>query len=97
MTMAGIWQDREVDGQHITSCTIVTTDANAKMAEIQHRLLVILSPEEQQLWLGEAGKGAATLMQPIADEALNLSGDSIAVNSNRTKGPKLWEIIDSQT
>ena len=36
-------------------------------------------------------------MQPIADEAPDLSRVSTAVNSNRAKGPKLWEIIDSQT
>jgi putative SOS response-associated peptidase YedK len=61
MAMAGVWQDWEVDGQCITSCAIVTTDANAKMAEIHHRLPVILGPDEWRLWLGEAGKGAATV------------------------------------
>ena len=93
MTMAGIWQDREVDGQHITSCAIVTTDANAKMAAIHHRLPVILGPEEWPLWLGEAGKGAALLMQPIAEKALDLSRVSNAVNSNRATGPELWKAI----
>ena len=96
MAMAGIWQDWEVDGQRITSCAIVTTDANAAMAEIHHRLPVILSPEEWPLWLGEAGKGAALLMQPIAEKALDLSRVSSAVNSNRATGPELWKVIESQ-
>ncbi len=96
MAIAGIWQDWEVDGQHITSCAIVTTDANAKMAEIHHRLPVILNPEEWPLWHGEAGKGAATLMQSIADEALDLSRVSNAVNANRATGPELWDVIDDE-
>ena len=96
MAMAGIWQDWEVDGQRITSCAIVTTDANAAMAEIHHRLPVILSPKEWPLWLAEAGKGAALLMQPIAEKALDLSRVSSAVNSNRATGPELWKVIESQ-
>ena len=96
MAMASIWQDWEVDGQRITSCAIVTTDANAAMAEIHHRLPVILSPEEWPLWLGETGKGAALLMQPIAEKALDLSRVISAVNSNRATGPELWKVIESQ-
>ena len=46
MAMAGVWQEWEVDGNRITSCAIVTTDANAKMAEIHHRLPVILGPND---------------------------------------------------
>ncbi|MDA9822971.1 SOS response-associated peptidase, partial [Paracoccaceae bacterium] len=96
MAMAGIWQDWEIDGNRITSCAIVTTDANAKMAEIHHRLPVILDPDEWPLWLGEAGKGAATLMRPVADDALDLQRVSSAVNSNRATGPELWNVIESE-
>ena len=80
----------------MTSCAIVTTDANAKMAEIHHRLPVILGPDEWPLWLGEAGKGAATLMRPVGDHVLDLQRVSSAVNSNRATGPELWKIIESE-
>jgi len=96
MAMAGVWQDWEMDGQRITSCAIVTTDANAKMAEIHHRLPVILGPDEWPLGLGEAGKGAATLMRPVEDDVLDLQRVSNAVNSNRATGPELWNIIESE-
>ncbi|MDB2424082.1 MAG: SOS response-associated peptidase family protein [Paracoccaceae bacterium] len=46
MAMAGVWQDWEEEGQRITSCAIFTTEANAKMAEIHHRLPVILGPND---------------------------------------------------
>ena len=90
MAMAGVWQNWEVGGQVITSCAIVTTAANTKMQKIHHRLPVILGPENWSLWLGEAGKGAAKLMQPVADSVLELCRVSTAVNSNRAYGPELW-------
>ena len=96
MAMAGVWQEWEVDGNRITSCAIVTTDANAKMAEIHHRLPVILGPNEWPLWLGEAGKGAAILMRPVADDVLDLQRVSSAINSNRATGPELWNVIEKE-
>ena len=64
------------------------------MTEIHHRLPVILGPDEWPLWLGEAGKGAAILMQPVADDVLSLKRVSSAINSNRATGPELWNVIE---
>ena len=63
MAMAGVWQNYEVNGSVITTCAIVTTEANKTMSEIHHRLPVIIDPEDWPLWLGEDGKGAAKLMR----------------------------------
>jgi len=90
MVMAGVWQNWEVDGQVVTSCAIVTTAANTKMQKIHNRLPVILDPADWPLWLGEAGNGAAKLMQPVADSVLKLCRVTTAVNSNRASGPELW-------
>ncbi len=89
MAMAGIWQDWERDGEALTTCAVVTTDANAAMAPIHHRLPVILDPADWPLWLGEAGKGAATLMKSAPEDALVLQRVSTAVNSNKATGPDL--------
>lgn len=93
MAMAGIWQNCEIDGSIIATCAIVTTGANKTMGKIHHRLPVIIGPEDWPLWLGEAGKGAANLMQPVAEYVLDLQRVSTAVNSSRASGPKLWEKI----
>jgi putative SOS response-associated peptidase YedK len=87
MVFGGIWQNW---GDQAT-CAIVTTDANADMAPIHHRLPLILPPDDWALWLGEAGHGAAKLMTPAKEGVLSLRRVSKAVNSNRATGPELIE------
>ena len=48
---AGIWDRWKSDGSWITSCAIVTTTANELLAQIHHRMPVIISPESYDLWL----------------------------------------------
>lgn len=91
MVFAGIWQDWMVGDEKHTTCAIVTTDANAAMAPIHHRLPVILTADQWALWLGEEGKGAATIMKSAPEDALCFTRVSTAVNSNRATGPELIE------
>ncbi|MAI59353.1 MAG: DUF159 family protein [Rhodobacteraceae bacterium] len=93
LVMAGVWQDWELNGEIISSCAIVTTDANSKMAKIHHRLPVILNNDDWSLWLGELGKGAARLMRPISNAAIDLARVSDKVNSNKADGVELWQTI----
>ena len=89
IAFAGVWQIWARDGAEMTTCAIVTTDASAPMAEIHHRMPVILAPEDWALWLGEAGRGAARLMGPAPDALLEAFRVDPAVNSNRAAGPEL--------
>ena len=91
MVFAGIWQDWAIGDDSFTTCAIVTTEANAAMAPIHHRLPVILPPEQWALWLGEEGKGAANCMKSAPEDALSFTRVSTAVNSNRASGPDLIE------
>ncbi|MEO0676797.1 MAG: SOS response-associated peptidase [Pseudomonadota bacterium] len=94
LVFAGIWQDWERDGEAYTTCAIVTCAANARMAEIHKRMPVVLAPENWGLWLGEAGKGAATLMRAAAEDTLSFHRVDVAVNSNRAAGPQLIEPLE---
>ncbi|WP_344845610.1 SOS response-associated peptidase [Celeribacter arenosi] len=94
MVFAGIWQDWESGGERVTSCAMVTTEATGRMAEIHHRIPVIVHPDAWAKWLGEEGHGAATLMTSVPDETLEFYKVSRAVNSNRASGPQLIEAID---
>jgi putative SOS response-associated peptidase YedK len=89
MALAGVWQDWERDGQSLTTCAIVTTDAGPDMARLHHREPVCLDPSDWPLWLGEAGTGAATLMQPAPQGRFTMHRVDPAVNSNRAEGAAL--------
>ncbi len=94
LAFAGVWQVWEKGDAPIVTCAIVTTGANARLSAIHHRMPVILSPEDWGLWLGEEGKGAATLMQAAPEDALAFHRVDVAVNSNRATGPGLIESIE---
>jgi len=89
LVFAGVWQDWERDGRAHRSCAIVTCAANATMAQIHHRMPVVLGPADFALWLGEAGHGAARLMRAAPEDALSFHRVGTAVNSNRASGPEL--------
>lgn len=91
LVMAGIWQEWEREGERLTTCAIVTTEAGGRMATIHNRIPVILEPADWALWLGEAGKGAARLMTAAPDEVIGMYRVGQAVNSNRARGPELIE------
>ena len=95
MVFAAIWQAWERDGQALTTCAVVTTAANAAMARIHDRVPVILPPADWALWLGEEGKGAATLMHAPPEDALAFRRVGTAVNSNRATGPDLIAPLSS--
>lgn len=89
LAFAGVWQDWERNGVQHTTCAIVTTAANPPTSTIHHRMPVILDADDWGLWLGEAGKGAATLMRAAPDDALTFYRVDPGVNSNRASGPDL--------
>lgn len=93
MVFAGVWQDWGVGDDRISTCAIVTTQANSATQHIHHRLPVILEPEDWALWLGEQGKGAAKLMQPCAPNVLQFHRVDQQVNSNKATGAQLIEKI----
>lgn len=89
MALAGIWQDWEQDGQSLTTCAIVSTEAGPDMARLHHREPVSLAPADWPLWLGEAGHGAALLMQPQPAGFFQMHRVDARVNSNRAEGGDL--------
>ncbi len=91
IVFAGVWQDWERDGEAHTTCAIVTCAANSSMSLIHHRMPVVLGSKDWGKWLGEEGKGAATLMVPAGEDVLSYYRVDSAVNSNRASGAALIE------
>ena len=85
MAFAGLWQ-RWGD---LVTCAVVSTGAGPGMAGIHDREPVILDPTDWPLWLGEAGHGAAALMQATPPGTLRMHRVDAAVNSNRASGAQL--------
>ncbi len=93
LAFAGVWQSWDKGDDSVKTCAIVTTQANAPMSTIHHRMPVILKQSDWPLWLGEAGHGAAPLMKPAPDDALEFWRVDPAVNSNRAAGADLIKPI----
>nr|WP_144055626.1 SOS response-associated peptidase [Octadecabacter antarcticus] len=91
IAFGAIWQDW---GDLGSTAAIVTTGANDAMGKIHHRIPVILEPDDWALWLGEDGKGAATLMQATGEDTLKFHRVERAINSNRASGPELIDPLD---
>jgi len=91
LAFAGVWQAWGPQEARLTTCAIVTAAANDAVQAIHHRMPVIVKPADWPLWLGEAGKGAATLMQPARNDALTFYRVDRAVNSNRASGAALTQ------
>ena len=93
IAFGAIWQDWGALG---ATAAIVTTAANAAIGDIHHRIPVILEPDQWALWLGEQGKGAATLMRATDEDTLAFHRVDPAVNSNRAQGPELIEPFEDE-
>mmetsp|Transcript_22396 Transcript_22396/g.35972 ORF Transcript_22396/g.35972 Transcript_22396/m.35972 type:complete len:226 (+) Transcript_22396:1737-2414(+) len=94
LAFAAIWQSwaaKDAPDAKMRTAAIVTTDANAPMSAIHHRMPVLLKPDDVALWLGESGKGAARLMHAAPDDALTWHRVATAVNSNKATGAELIE------
>jgi len=96
LAFAAVWQGwTDPEGTVLNTCAIVTTGANAPMQAIHHRMPVILAAQDWPMWLGEQGKGAATLMTAAPEDLLQWHRVDRAVNSNRAKGAALIEPIEA--
>lgn len=89
LVLAGLWQDWDRNGQHLTACATLTTAAGPCTAHIHDREPVLVAPADWPLWLGEAGHGAARLLRASPEGALVAHRVGTAVNSNRAEGPGL--------
>ncbi len=92
VAFAGIWRDWEgPEGLRLSTVAIVTTAANETLSAIHHRLPLVIAPEDRALWLGEAGKGAARLMRPPAEDFWAFHEVGPEVNRAKADGPALTE------
>ena len=93
--MAGLWETwRDDIGNHIESCTIVVTEANATIQPIHDRMPVVLADDDIAAWLDPQNsdyEGLAARLRPAAARDWTLVAISKQVNNARNDGPELME------
>ena len=92
LAIAGLyeeWTDRGT-GEVLESCTLLTTEANATVKPVHHRMPVILPTSEWGRWLDpglDTAAAVADLLVPAADDRLHVDRVSPLVNNARNDEP----------
>ncbi|MBS1185829.1 MAG: hypothetical protein H6R09_1430 [Proteobacteria bacterium] len=90
--MAGLWEHwKAPDGQTVESCTIVTVDANALIAQLHDRMPLIVAPEDYDAWLTAESK---ELPHAVAAGDMRYHPVSPLVSNARNDVPACLEPID---
>ncbi|HRI44407.1 MAG TPA: SOS response-associated peptidase [Fimbriimonadaceae bacterium] len=87
LALAGIWDRWKQDDLVLRTCAILTTEANAAVAEIHDRMPVILDPEQFDAWLDRSTPldELTALLTPYDDEAVILRAVDPRVGNPRFK------------
>jgi putative SOS response-associated peptidase YedK len=86
-----VWRDPSA-GQDVTTCTIITTTANATMRPLHERMPVILPEQHWDAWLDSSFQDTTALLamlQPSPDDLLTTRPVSRLVNDVKNEGPQL--------
>ena len=98
LAFAGLWEHWSGPmGEELTTCTIITCDANRLMAPIHHRMPVILAPEDIEAWLDpklQKAEQVAHLLRPAPDDVLQVYKVGTHVNHSGNEGPRCIEPLD---
>ena len=83
--MAGLYENwTNPEGKAVTSCTIVTTEANEFMKPMHHRMPVIIRPSDYDLWLNPMEIDIPKLQKvlvPFDSETMKAYEVSVLANS----------------
>ncbi|MBQ0928736.1 SOS response-associated peptidase [Saccharopolyspora endophytica] len=99
MAMAAVfsaWWDPRTAGPPLVTCAVVTTDAVGELADVHHRMPLVLPEERWADWLDPARSEIDELLRPdpgVLGE-LALHTVSTEVNSMRNNHPDLLEPAD---
>ncbi len=85
------------DGSEIDTGAILTTDANATLAPIHHRMPVVIPPEEFTRWLdciNQEPREVADLLKPPPDDLFEAIPVSTKVNKVANTGPEVQQPVE---
>lgn len=95
LALGAVWEERHSPGGVVLgSCAILTTAANAALAQVHDRMPVLLPRSAWDRWLAPEPLDEASrdeLLRPAADDLLVTERVSTKVNDPRADGPFLIE------
>ena len=96
--MAGLWESWKNPQTQapVRSCTIITTEPNNLIAALHHRMAVILTPQDEDLWLDEKlpVQELTKLLRPYPSDVLEAYPVSHRVNSPAIDDYSLTEQVE---
>lgn len=95
-TQTGLSDFTEGDAESddvVESFAIVTTEPNDLIADLHHRMAVILDPREEAEWLQADPDAAESLLDPYPDDELRAYPVSTRVNSPGNDDPSLIDPV----
>jgi putative SOS response-associated peptidase YedK len=90
-------EDSKPQADPIETFTIVTTEPNDLVADLHHRMAVILSDEQAEAWLTAPPEEALSLLKPHPSEAMHAYPVSTAVNDPKNNRPDVADAVGSPT
>jgi len=99
IAFAGLWEVWRPKGSEdeLVSCTIITGEPNDKMAELHHRMPVMLPPDAWDKWLDRDEQDTEALGQflvPAPSSLITFHPVSTEVNNARNAGEHLIDPIE---
>ncbi len=84
--LAGLWTSYKQQNEVFYSCSILTTQPNAFMANIHHRMPVILDQEKEKLWMDTTVKNSVILKSLLTSyPASQMHGYRVSTLVNNSK------------
>jgi putative SOS response-associated peptidase YedK len=92
LALAGLWERwRSPDGTTLESCVIVTTEANALLAQVHDRMPLTVARADHDRWLDAATSGSSIAELAASAPALDAYPVGKSVNDPRNDDEKLIE------
>ena len=92
-TFAGLWESwKAEDGREVRTFTIITTEPNELMKPIHNRMPVMLTPDNERVWISdESLEDVIHLLQPYDEKEMNAYPVTKKVNSPKNNDRSVME------
>jgi len=85
----------DADPDPVETFAVLTTDPNDVVADLHHRMAVVLDPDEERTWLTGDADAVADLLDPYPADRIHAYPVSTAVNDPANDSPALVEEVDA--